>query len=243
MQHPNHPDHDPILIAGLAGGDLDGSEHADAQAVLDSCDACAELHRDLIAIAAATRSLPALATAPRDFRLTPEQAARLHRQGWLRTILAPFGTARSATRPIAAAFTSLGIAGLLVATFLPGLMGSATTSSAGEARDQVAINAGPTSAAGATSAPAAPEFGAGKPVAGATQDPDAADAVTGGNSETGAPRIVAGNNATQAPDRAADDADRAGAVAAANPLFIGSLALLALGLLLFGLRLAGRRLR
>lgn len=238
MQHPNHPDHDLTLIAGHAAGDLPDSERTRAEALLETCGECADLQRDLIAIAAATRSLPTLATAPRDFRLAPEQAARLRRTSLLRTILAPFGTARSATRPMAAAFTSLGLAGLLVATVLPGLMGS--TASLGAAREQAAIGAA------ATAAPAAaPVSGPSQPAPNATSGTEGGDfGVKDNTTATSAPDIaVAGGTATDSP-RIADDATAELNVSSApNPLLISSLALLAVGLLLFGLRFAGRRLR
>jgi hypothetical protein len=239
MHHPNHPDHDLTIIAAHAAGDLADSERSRAEVLLVTCGECADVHRDLIAIAAATRSLPNLATAPRDFRLAPEQAARLRRSGFLRTILAPFGATRSATRPIAAAFTSLGIAGLLVATVLPGLMGSAA-SQTGTERDRTNIGA-----AAATSAPAAPVIGPGQaaPSDNAAK-PDAEYGIKDGNSATSAPDdAMSGGGATGGPqDTIETQAERA-AASTTNPLFIGSLALLVVGLLLFGLRFAGRRLR
>lgn len=254
MQHPNHPDHDLSLVAAHAAGDLANSERTRAEAQIDTCGECADLHRDLIAIAAATRTLPNLTTAPRDFRLTPDQAARLVKRGWLRTVLAPFGATRSAARPMAAAFTSLGLAGLLVATFLPGLMGSAASAPTNESRDQAAVGGGPTAAPAApaaTSAPLVPAAAGGQPAPNATSNPDDAYAVknrggaTGAAGATGAPEIaVAGGTPTQAPS-AADLGARADALTttATNPLLIGSFALLAVGLLLFGLRFASRRLR
>ena len=248
MQHPNHPDHDLTLIAAHTAGDLSDPERMRAQGLIDTCGACADLHRDLTAIAAATRSLPTRATAPRDFRLTPEQASQLRRRGWLRSILAPFGTGRSAVRPIAAAFTSLGIAGLLVATFLPGLMGSAA--SLGTDREQSATGAG------ASAAPALP--GAGAPVPTSASAPDVRPAAGGptaapgnefgtkdGNTATGAPEVQAvGGSPTEAPSAAVDLVARADTqTATTNPLLVGSFALLGVGLLLFGLRFASRRLR
>lgn len=270
MQHPNHPDHDLTLIAAHAAGDLSDAERTRAQARIDACSACADLHRDLIAIAVATRSLPTRAAAPRDFRIAPEQAARLARRGWLRTLLAPLGAPRSAAQPLAAAFTSLGLAGLLVATFLPGLMGSAASSTADEKRDRAALG-GPTAAPAAPAAtsaaqPAAPpaatsataratvltpllSAASGKPVPEATSGTDNAygvrDGAAGGASATsGTVAAGLGSTPTEAPGA---NVELGAAViappATSNPLLIGSLALLAAGLLLFGLRFASRRLR
>jgi anti-sigma factor RsiW len=236
MQHPNHPAHDLTLIAGHAAGDLAASERIRAEVLLDTCGECADVHRDLIAIAAATRSLPNLATAPRDFRLAPEQAARLRRTSVLLTFLAPFGAARSASRPLAAAFTSLGIAGLLVATVLPGLLGSAASPTAGNERDQGAI---------APAATAAPVILPGQPAAiVASANPDEAVGVKNGDGATAAPEFgVAGGAQTEAPRGPTDSSIDLKRDSPPNLLFIGSLALLAVGLLLFGLRFASRRLR
>jgi hypothetical protein len=234
MQHPNHSSHDVLLIAGHAAGDLVDSERTRAQSLVDSCGSCADLHRDLVAIAAATRSLPNLAPAPRDFRLAPEQAARLRRGSWLRTILAPFVAARSAARPMAAAFTTLGIAGLLVATMLPGLSGSAATS--GLERDQSQIGA-----TAASAAPVGPVVGPGEPAPNAT---DGSPAEEFGVKDQGGPSSAPGAGGGGTGAGAADEGSPTGRIAAmtSSPLLVGSLALLALGLLLFGLRFAARRL-
>lgn len=247
MQHSNprnHPDHDPLLISALAAGDLDAAERARATALIDLCAPCAELHRDLLAIAAATRALPALAAAPRDFRLSDAQAARLRRGSWLRTLLAPFSGARSAARPVAAAFTTLGVAGLLVATILPGMLGSAA--SLAPERDQAVTGAAPTAApAAAPGATAA--AGPVVPVAGGpTAAPLATeDANYGGKDTTAteAPEAAIAGGVTPAPGTASDAAGRLTAIHPPSPLFTGSLVLLAVGVALFGLRYAGRRLR
>lgn len=250
MQHPNHPDHDLTLIAGHAAGDLVDSERSRAQALVDTCNDCATLHRDLIAISAATRALPNLATAPRDYRLSPEQAAQLTRGSWLRRALAPFGATQSATRPIAAAFTSLGIAGLLVATILPGMLGGSAASAptAGE-RDQAAVGAGPTAApAGGLAGPAAteavlrPVSGVGQPAPNATSGDNAYTVKDGATPTNAVAFEAAGGRTTDEPDGERSSVDY-GVIERANPVLVGSVALLAVGLLLFGLRFAGRRLR
>ena len=245
MQPQNHPDHDLLLISAHAAGDLSGTEANRAAALLDACPQCADLHRDLLAIAAATRALPNLATAPRDFRFSPEQAAKLGRRGWLRRILAPFGSARSAARPVAAAFTSLGIAGLLVATFLPGMLGGAASAPTGAENNPPALGAvsgAPVPAATDALAPAAGEGGPGRNSA--SEGPDDAFGVKDHGSPASGPEIaVGGGSVRQAPGKAGDAVAELRTVLGPNPLLIGSLALLAVGLLLFGLRFAGRRLR
>ena len=256
MQHPNpanpnHPSHDSTLIAGLAAGDLTDSERARATALVDACTPCAELHRDLLAIAVATRTLPNLATAPRDFRLNAEQAARLRRGSWIRAALRPFGSSRSATRPIAAAFTSLGIAGVFVVTILPGLLGGATMSPGAE-RDNAAVGApsstfepaavpnGPVTGLG-SDASGAPAYGAAsvRPVAVDPRDTKVDPIAT-----DGAEGVYAGGNRSNDPD--VEEQSTGGRVVTTpsppNPILVGSLALLAIGTLLFGLRFAARRM-
>ncbi len=232
MQHTNHQDHDSLLIAAHAAGDLAGPDKARAMALLETCEPCATIHADLVAIAAATRSLPPLATAPRDFRLSPEQAASLRRGNWLRTILAPLSGARSGARPIAAALTTLGVAGLLVASLLPGMIGAGASSApqretgkAGQAVDAVAT-AARAAAPGATAA----------------VGPDAAFGGTGSENASDAPGIAIAGGATKAPTAVINPSSEERATNPPSPLFVGSLALLAVGLLLFGLRFAGRRL-
>ena len=71
-----HDGHDPALVASLFDGDLAGQDLATAQLWVATCPSCASLHADLLALSQATRAQPTPAR-PRDFRLTPEDAARL----------------------------------------------------------------------------------------------------------------------------------------------------------------------
>ena len=157
LDHADHPQHDALLIAGHAAGDLPEPHRLRAEALLSACTSCADLRRDLVAITAAARSLPTPPSASRDFRLTAEQAARLQRGSWLRTLLRPFGAPGAALRPMAAALTSLGIAGLFVATMLPALLGGAASAPADREETTSGAGAGaPGATAGAEVAPAAP---------------------------------------------------------------------------------------
>ena len=95
--------------------DLDDKASAAAREQVAGCTACADVLADLVALQV---TLPTTSTPvrPRDFRLTPGDAARLHRTGW-RRFLGFFGSARDGvSRPLAIGFTTLGLAGLLVAT-------------------------------------------------------------------------------------------------------------------------------
>lgn len=110
-----HESHDPQLIAAFAAGDLEGAERESATALTSSCPACAGLDRDLRAISLATRELPPV-RRPRDFRLEPEIAARLHRPIWRRALAALAGPRLQLAGPVGAGLAGLGLAGLLVAT-------------------------------------------------------------------------------------------------------------------------------
>ena len=98
-----HDRHDRLLVAALADGDVDAltpDERTRAVAQVAACRQCADLHADLAALAAATPHA-AIPARPRDFTLTPADAARLRPPGW-RRFLAGIGSSRDAvTRPLA----------------------------------------------------------------------------------------------------------------------------------------------
>ena len=75
MPHPSPPSaahaaHDPLLVAAYAAGDATGAELETATALVAACAACAALHHDLRAIAAALPAMP----APRPTRRLPPHA-------------------------------------------------------------------------------------------------------------------------------------------------------------------------
>jgi hypothetical protein len=122
-----HAAHDLSLIAAMAARtpDLTDAQVRAAHDLLASCDACTTLLTDLVVLQTAmpTTSTPA---RPRDFSLTPADAARLSRGGW-RRFLGLVGSARdNVTRPLAFGFTSLGVAGLLLAGLSTLSLGGAT---------------------------------------------------------------------------------------------------------------------
>jgi hypothetical protein len=258
LDHPtdpvdhSHARHDPLLVAEAAdrGGQLPPE--------LAACPDCRRLHVDLLAVSA---SLPiaALPARPRDYTLTPADAARLRRTGW-RSWLAGIGGSRDVvTRPLAIGLTTLGLAGLLVAT-LPSVLPQAAGTASGPAIE-AASPAGGAGAAGAvdTSAPstatgrevpAAPNVPAGAaiPSSGAGDLAGEADAATSTDETT--TRDVTGLIAPSgAPDPAPEAAtDKIAALTVRDdPTGISALAvvggsLLIVGLGLFGLRWsAGRR--
>jgi hypothetical protein len=119
-----HAAHDLTIVAALAARtpDLSEEQAVAARVQLATCGACTDLLADLVALQAA---LPTTSTPrrPRDFALTSADAARLRRDGW-RRFLGFFGSTRdNISRPLAIGFTTLGLAGLLVAA-LPSMYGS-----------------------------------------------------------------------------------------------------------------------
>jgi hypothetical protein len=248
--NPDHDNHDLALIAGHAAGDLAVSERISADTLLRSCTDCANLRRDLLAIAAATRALPTTATASRDFRLDAAQAARLRRGSWLRSILRPFGAARSGVRAMAAAMTSLGLAGLLVTTILPGLFGGSAASAPTAERDRLPAGLPAATAAPAPQQPVAAgssadagEFQAAGQPSGRTYEQ-----VTGAKSSQepdDMPHDVAlGQPGSHVPGQGGTSTDTSSVSSPSpNPIVLGSLALIVIGVGLFGLRFAARRVR
>jgi hypothetical protein len=115
----DHESHDALLIAAYTAGDLEEDDLQRAVTLIARCDECSTLAADLGAIASAAASLPA-ARRPRDFTITPEQAAALRKGGW-RRFLSGLTSPRSVLAPrLAGALTTLGVAGLLLAS-LPGM--------------------------------------------------------------------------------------------------------------------------
>ena len=123
-----HALHDEELVAAFAADDVDDPADLErARSFVDRCAMCRELHGDLRQIRSAVQASGTAAqraasiAAPRDFRLTAEDAARLRpgspvarlgaRVGWqgrLRLGVAAFG------RPLGTGLATLGVAGLLI---------------------------------------------------------------------------------------------------------------------------------
>ncbi|HYN70105.1 MAG TPA: zf-HC2 domain-containing protein [Candidatus Eisenbacteria bacterium] len=172
-----HARHDTFLVAAHTAGDLSDASLRAVEAQIATCSACAALYDDLRAIAGATQSLSKVtipaSVAGRDFRLSADDAARLNRgRGWRRLLEPLAGSGGAWTRPFAAALTTLGLAGILLTTVLPGLGGLASGGAASMPQEQLSIGA-PTAVAVPQPAPGGfPEAGAG--AAGATSGPSAA---------------------------------------------------------------------
>ena len=128
-----HDSHDLELIAGLAAGDLTGSEATRAGQLAASCADCARIMSDLRAIATATRTMPSAfdpgtAPAPRDYRLTAADATRLERRSWFG--LGGNAGSRTWMRRAGVSLATFGLVGLLVSAVplgFPGAGGAAAS--------------------------------------------------------------------------------------------------------------------
>ena len=227
MPHPvspapvpaDHATHDPVLIAAYAAGDAAGSELDTATALVAGCTACADLHQDLLLIAAALPGLP-VPRRTRDFRLTPQQAESLRPAGW-RRLVAPFAGPRFAfAAPLGSGLAVLGIAGILLAgTGLP--LGSATS---GGAPAEAPLAAAPPAAPPAAS-PATEDGSLSMPAASAAPAPEIQSPVAAPDRNAG---TAAGASPAGGPSQASNDKNAApvadpspegvsGAAAAASP--------------------------
>jgi hypothetical protein len=111
----SHDRHDPMLVAALAADDLVGTDRDQAIALTQSCAECATLHDDLVALARATASVPPpITTRPRDFQLTPADAARLRPTGWRRLVATMSSPRTVFSKPLGVGLVTLGLVGLLV---------------------------------------------------------------------------------------------------------------------------------
>jgi hypothetical protein len=125
----SHDRHDSLLVAALAAGDLAATDRVRAIRLIETCDDCATLHADLIAIARATASVPPpITTRPRDFRLSPEQARRLRPSGWRRVLAAFAGPRLAFTKPLGVGLATIGLAGLLLGNVSLGSLGGSAAS-------------------------------------------------------------------------------------------------------------------
>ncbi len=117
---PDHARHDPSLVAQLAARDrLGADQQREAQRLVSTCPACAELAADLRTLAAAVRLEP---TPPRrrDFRLDADQAERLRGNlvdRFLRRLSLPKSRAFG---PAAAGALSLGLVFVVAGYAWPG---------------------------------------------------------------------------------------------------------------------------
>lgn len=226
-----HALHDEELIAAYAAGATESKDETiKARALVERCATCRDLHADLVGIGAAlVVEFRGTMTAPRDFRLSADDARRLGGR-----VLVPGFLTRlrrsmdSFARPVGASMATLGVVGLLVGSVALG----GTPASAPIARD---------SAQAATSAPAASSI------------PAAAAGSVGGTSEADPGKSTDGTVAF-GPLQTATEGETDGegphetvlaarGMSPATLLFGGSVALLIAGIALLVLSLRRRRPR
>ncbi len=148
----DHADHDLLLVAEAA------DRAGQLPPALASCPECRTLHTELVALAAAVPSA-ALPSRPRTYTLTQADADRLRGPAWRRW-LGAIGTSRDViSRPLALGFTTLGLAGLLVAT-VPGALPSGGATGAAPERYESLQVAAPAAPSGPTDVAGAPGDGA-----------------------------------------------------------------------------------
>jgi hypothetical protein len=208
-----HDQHDQLLVVSLAAGDLTGADRDRATSQIADCAECARLNDDLLLIARATAALPA-AVRPRDFQLSPEQAAHLRPAGW-RRFVAAFAEPRLAmTRQLGVGLTTLGIAGLMLSAigsinigFGMGAAAPAAQAPANESTKDYTDTGGAAPSAAAASSGLTPVYAANEPSASpyALGLPDASTTVRAPASDEGRGAVTvqrpqATPTATQAPD-------------------------------------------
>jgi hypothetical protein len=242
-----HATHDLVLLAAAADRDADPGLRSAADSQIAGCDECASIAADLNVIVAGLAGLPATRTAPRDMRISGEQAARLRRGRLWRALLRPFGAAGlPGLRPLAATLTTLGLAGLLLTAIPLGLPGSGSAALAPTTGKDLGLSEA--SQPSSAPVPLGPGYTVSTPRAMST----ASDAAAGPPSTA---QPSSGDQFGGIADRATNQAsgrtafgpareatrDLAGPLSGVPPLAVVSLGLLAVGLALISLRVLARR--
>jgi hypothetical protein len=217
-----HTDHDLLLVAAFAAGDVEAGDLSRANALVGACGECATLAADLRAISRATAEMPAPRRS-RDFFVSPADAERLRPHGLRRLTAATTRPRLGLARPLAGGLMMIGFAGLLVAS-LPGLGGSAGSAPADQRLEYRAspatdshVQGGP-DAPGASAAPAPTDATLGEERSGSGQGASLPPEAGGPAASAAAPALV-----------------ETGRDSAAGPsaLVVGSVALVAIGAVLF----------
>jgi hypothetical protein len=235
-----HADHDVLILAAAADHDPDAETIAEVRRMTAACPECAAIAEDLRMLASGLAALPPEIPAPRDFRITEEQAARLRRGGFVRRLLEPFGAGGlPGLRPLAGALTTIGIAGILLTSVLPGLRVTTVLHQVGSAVSGAGDAAVP--------APAQSTYSAQAPEVKSNASAPPVDTGAGANAGSGdgraslAPQPVVPSEAfgdvPPSHDQGADVA-----ATSTQPWLLASIVLLVIGVALLSLRLAARRL-
>ncbi len=255
-----HDAHDRLLVANLVDRSVDEAERSRAEELLAACRDCEQLYDDLVALSAATRAM-SVPVRPREFTLSEADAERLRVRGW-RRLLGAIGSSRDVfSRPLAMGLTTIGLAGLMVATvptfFMasggaasgPNLMATeqAVRDAAGGAPPDAISMAPEAPAATAQSGPAAAAAPSSAPSAAPEAFPQpTVDPFTERAGDDG--QVFYGEGETSPLPGEADGRDDVTLNTASEGPFTRSTtivlasALLVIGLVLFGLRWTARRL-
>ena len=129
-----HALHDEELVAAFAADGLESdAELAQAGALVARCMVCRDLHRDIAAIGAALGvEATFTAAAPRDFRLTVDDARRLGGRVVTRGFLASLRRSLDGfAKPVGATLATFGLIGVLVGSAALGGGGASGTLSSG----------------------------------------------------------------------------------------------------------------
>jgi hypothetical protein len=244
MPNPSspHASHDVLILAAAADHDPDPETLAEVERMTAECADCAAIADDLRLLASGLATLPPEVPAPRDFRITEEQAARLRRRGLARRILEPFGVGGlPGLSPFGGALTAIGLAGILLTSVFSGTGVTSVLQQVGTAVS------GAGAGAAEAPAPAPSTYAAHAPEVKDNASPPAVD--TGTNSQAGSggargsfePQAVV---PSQALGGAPPNDDRTNAVEqpGPSPWALASVVLLVLGVVLLSLRLVARRL-
>jgi hypothetical protein len=229
-----HAGHDLLLLAAAVDRDADATIRAAADLQVQACPECAATFAELQTASVALVAMPRSAPIPRDARITPEVAARIRgERGWRRALGWVRNPSLPNARPLATAFTTLGLAGLLLTAFLPGGI------AAGLGGGGAAADRGVLSTVGAAIPPRTSTEGAGEQ--GTIKD--SASPAPNLYTNNGAPGLNAGPTAAdRLSEQGNGPTDTSGTP---NPLSIPiggiSVVLLAIGLVLFAVRTVGRR--
>jgi hypothetical protein len=234
-ERPAHATHDQLLVVRFAAGDTTDAETTAARELIATCPDCRLLASDLLAIARATADLPQ-PVRRRDFRISPEQAARLRRPALLRWFnrVSGAGDPRpdrprrlAGLQRLAGAAVAVGLVMALVTSpaGIPGFAtGSATQDATGQSGQGVAgaaapgLAVNPNAAPASAAIPAASAASAAAPAGGAAS-PFAAPA----SSPAGPASSTAGPLTAAAPPPSAAPSPRAASAAqTASPAPSGS---------------------
>ena len=168
----DHQLHDRLLVSRFVAGGLDITETRSAQALVSSCPDCAALAADLRTLIHAMPSLP-VARRPRDFRISPEQAAAI-RGSFLERLLRRFAMpGTSVLQPLAGAAMALGLILVVIGAGIPGTTPAARVGTDVPTAPITALGAEDTDAGATPDTDAAPPAAAESPQVGPAHAPAA----------------------------------------------------------------------